>query len=171
VLMREGWAIALVAQNHLCDRVGWLSPFFVLLLADHARMAARDRCEETDPSPAKEVTEKDIDIGFERLVMGRSRFIHWKQRLDQHQEPEQSLLKKALAAIAKAPQGLSFAQLNARCAKIVPDTKERGQRLTWALRLLQDDGYLSPPNTEGRFQFRSFLLAEFWRRESTSQAK
>ena len=90
--------------------------------------------------------------------------MQWVQRLDRYDVATKALMVKMLRDIAKASDGLTMAQIRARLAKLEPDAERRTTRVTQALRILENEGYLSPPDVGGRVRFRSFLLADFWRR-------
>jgi uncharacterized protein len=148
--------------DYLCDRVGWLSPYYVNLLLLESLRAARDR-ETEHKAATSPMSKADVDDGYERLLSVRSRFVHWAQRLERDlSSPDLAIAKKVLGAVATAPQGLTRRQLLARLNKVEPDPNLRAERLDRALWHLEEDGYLS---TEGdRSRFLSFLLREYWRR-------
>jgi len=146
----------------LCRRVGWLSPYFVNRLFAATTRAASDRYDELALAGPRRIEDVDIDNGFESLVGQRSLFIHWDQRLDR--SPDAPVKRRCLKAIADADAGLPLSRLSARLAKLLPDAETRRDTLKRALRQLGDEGYLSPPDAEGRYLFRSFLLAAYWKR-------
>lgn len=159
---RENWATTTQVLEHLCQRTGWLSPYYLNLLLNAACEAARDRCEETGISERR-VLISDVDDAYDRLLATRSRFIHWRQRLERDlDEPQRSFTLALLAAVARADDGLSRRQLLARLARLEDDADRRADRLDQAMLLLDEDGYL---DTNGeRIRFLSFLLRDYWRR-------
>ena len=158
---REQWPVAADSLEHLCRRVGWLSPFYLNLLLDGSLQAARERLEE-DRTAQRLLTTDDIDAAYDRLLANRSRFFHWFQRLARElQEPQLSFTLALLAAVARADNGLSRRQLATRLARHEPDPDRRAERLDEALLLLEEDGYLDAGET---IHFPSFLLRDYWQR-------
>lgn len=166
---REGWSIEPTTADHLCERVGWLSPFYLCLLLDETTKAARDRLDESPPPPQGELPKKlnceDVDNAYERLLSARSRFIHWEQRI--HRDlagADLAFANLVLTALAKNEAGLTQRQLHARLAKLEPDPDARATRLQTILGKLQEEGYTSPADASGRVKFLSFLLRDYWGR-------
>jgi hypothetical protein len=159
------WLITDATVAYLCDRVGWLSPFYLCLLLDQTMQAARDRREESLIMPIKELIASDVDDAYERLLSNRSRFNHWEQRLTRDLDgPDLAFAKLILTALAKKGEGLTQKQLQARLAKLEPDVDARAVRLQTILGRLQEEGYVSPPDVDSRLKFLSFLLRDYWSR-------
>ena len=165
---REGWSIETTSKTYLCDRIGWLSPFYLCLLLDETMKAAQARLEETAASPneqAMELCNEDIDAAYERLLSSRSRFKHWEERLERDLNPvDLAFVKLMLTALAKSKTGLTQKQLQARLAKLEADPDTRLVRQQNLLIKLQEEGYTAPPDETGRIRFLSFLLRDFWSR-------
>lgn len=166
---RADWQIDTAATSYLCDRIGWLSPFYLCLLLDETMKAARDRLDETmtnlETVAVKELRNEDIDAAYERLLSGRSRFKHWEERLERDLNAADLLfVKLMLTALAKSKAGLTQKQLQARLAKLEPHPDIRLERQANLLIKLQEEGYTAPPDETGRIQFLSFLLRDFWAR-------
>ena len=168
----EGHSISDDTAAHLCQRVGWLSPYYLCLLLNEAKHTARDRIEEnqhpTLPTTTQglvEITATDVDNAYERLLSARSRFIHWEERLRRDLAGlDLSFATLILTALAKNQSGLTQRQLHARLAKLEPDPDTRAARLQTILGRLQEEGYVSPTDAAGRVEFLSFLLRDYWRR-------
>lgn len=158
---REGWNAEPPVFEHLCQRIGWLSPFYLNLLLAEALRAARDR--ELESGNGGRLQISDIDDGYDRLLATRSRFIHWYQRLERDlAEPDLSFTLATLAAVAKPDNGLTRQQLLARLQRREPDPDRRRARLERCLLKLEEDGYLGQ---DGEcIRFLSFLLRDYWRR-------
>lgn len=160
---REGWQLAAQNAAHLCNKTGWLSPFYLNLLLDEAIKAARDRLLECGDG-AHEIRSTDIDDGYDRLLAGRSRFIHWFKRLQRDlATPELEFSLAVLRIAAKATTPLTRRQMLARLAKLEPDPDIRITRLSDCLAYLEEHGYLGE-STAGRIDFLSFLLRDYWKR-------
>ena len=160
---REGWQLANGEASYLCDKTGWLSPFYLNLLLDEAIKAARDRLLECG-GQAHEIRATDIDDGYDRLLAGRSRFIHWFKRLQRDlATPELEFSLAVLRFAAKANTPLTRRQILARLAKLEPDPDIRITRLSDCLAYLEEHGYLGE-SVEGRIDFLSFLLRDYWKR-------
>jgi hypothetical protein len=99
------------------------------------------------------------------LLIARSRFHHWEKRLrDGLPEPALGFCLSILDHVAKKEDGLSLAQLSQRLAKRETDADARKRLLQELLTRLGDEGYLSPPDAQGRIRFLSFLLRDWWQR-------
>lgn len=159
---REGWQGDTAVFEHLCGRVGWLSPFYLNLLLVESIGAGRDRELESG-----EVTHKlqssDVDDAYDRLLATRSRFIHWYQRLERDLEAADFAFALAvLGAVAKAEHGLTRKQLLSRLQRLEADPDRRGAQLNRILLKLEEDGYLN--QVDERICFLSFLLRDYWKR-------
>ena len=167
---REGCPLSTEAARYLCQRTGWLSPFYLNLLLDEAIKARRDRLLEngdsgdrTNSTDADLLLESDIDDGYDRLLAARSRFIHWYQRLKR--DLPEPLLAFALAILrdcARAAKPRTRRQLLARLAALESDVEARAQRLSTVLAYLEENGYLG--EADKGIQFLSFLLRDYWKR-------
>ena len=166
---QEGWTISDATAIGLCQKVGWLSPYFLCLLLDETMRAARDRMDE-DPStqngePLRELTLADVSDAYERILSARSRFVHWETRLKRDLKGlDLSFTSLVLNNLAKHHDGLTRRQLHARLAKLQPDPDLRSARLQTTLLKLEEEGYISPPDESGKTRFLSFLLRDFWAR-------
>lgn len=166
---RSKWLMSDATANHLCERVGWLSPYYLCLLLDQTMQAARDRLDETLPPPLvtsqPELIVGDVDNAYERLLSARSRFVHWEQRINRDLAgPDLAFANLLLTALAKNRNGLTQRQLHARLAKLEPDPDPRAARLQAILGKLQEEGYVGPSDEAGRVKFLSFLLRDYWGR-------
>jgi uncharacterized protein len=159
---REGWQGDVAVFEYLCQRTGWLSPFYLNLLLVEACSAARDRELEAGQTN-RQLQLSDIDDAYDRLLATRSRFIHWYQRLERDLEASDFTFARAiLAAVAKADQGLTRKQLLSRLQRQEADPDQRNARLNSIMLKLEEDGYLS--QEAERIQFLSFLLRDYWKR-------
>lgn len=167
--LRGDCSMADATANHLCERVGWLSPYYLCLLLDQTMQAARDRLDETPSTssvaPQKELVDADVDNAYERLLSARSRFIHWEERIKRDLAGlDLAFTMLVLTALAKRPDGLTLRQLSARLAKLESDPDLRAARLQGIAIKLQEEGYIGPPDATGRVTFLSFLLRDYWGR-------
>lgn len=163
---RESYGVVPAALDHLCNRIGWLSPFYLNLFLLCTIEAARDRILETG-SDIQELTTADVDDAWDRLLASRSRFIHWYQRLQRDlAEPQLTLALTVLRAVARAENGLTQGQLLARLARVEPDPDRRANRLSEILLTLEEDGYvgIEGEGSGSRIRFLSFLLRDYWLR-------
>ncbi len=160
------WVIGAESVKHLVDKVGWLSPFYLCLLLDQTMQAARDRLDESAVlGAAKVLIESDVDDAYERLLSSRSRFVHWEQRLKRDlQGADLAFASLILTALAKKADGFTQKQLHARLVKLEPDPDARALRQQNIISKLQEEGYLSAPDADGRVKFLSFLLRDYWSR-------
>ena len=167
--LREDCLMSDMAATHLCQRVGWLSPYYLCLLLDQTMRAASDRLDETPSAlqvaPQKELIDADVDNAYERLLSARSRFIHWEERIKRDLTAlDLAFTLRVLTALSKRSDGLTLGQLSARLAKLEPDPDLRAARLQGITIKLQEEGYIGPPDATGRVAFLSFLLRDYWAR-------
>lgn len=163
---REMYEVDQTVLDHICNRIGWLSPFYLNLFLACTIEAARDRMLETN-SDILALTITDADDAWDRLLASRSRFMHWYQRLQRDlAEPQLSFALATLRAIARVENGLTQAQLLARLVKVEPDPDRRANRLSEVLLVLEEDGYvgIEGDGRSSRIRFLSFLLRDYWRR-------
>lgn len=159
---RENQQAEVATLAYVCQRVGWLSPFYLNLLLANAFAAARDRLDKTTAAE-RCLLSSDVDDAYVRLLTNRSSFSHWYQRLQREQEPDALAFTLAiLSAVAKAEAGLTRRQLLARLQRLEADPERRATRLDSALLPLEEDGYLDVSGE--RVQFLSCLLRDYWRR-------
>ena len=158
------WTSPDTVSQHALNRVGWASPYYLNLLLDETLRTADIRAEET-PVTEQVLNLTDVDSAYESLLASRSRFHHWEKRLrDSLPEPTLGFCLSILDHIAKKEDGLSLAQLSQRLARREPDSDVRKRLLQGLLTRLSDEGYLSPPDTQGRVRFMSFPLRDWWQR-------
>jgi len=161
---RLEWEISTVSIEYLCKKVGWLSPYYLNLLLKESHSAAIDREDELELIE-QQINNNDIDAGYESLLILQSRFIHWINRLSKSLEGgDFDFCKDILSAIANTSEGLTLLQLSNRLAKRQPDPDKRQEKIRELLNKLEDEGYLTPANSKGRFNFLSFLLRDYWKR-------
>lgn len=162
--LREGWQLGEAEAGHVCEKAGWLSPFYLNLLLDETMKAGRDRLLELDEQLPQTLMVGDIDDGYDRLLASRSRFIHWYKRLQRDlPDPQLSMALNILRHTAKATEALSRKQLMARLAKLESDPDQRAESLSECLAYLQENGYLGQVD-EVKVSFLSFLLRDYWKR-------
>jgi hypothetical protein len=167
--VRDGWLIDDMTAANICEKVGWLSPYYLCLLLDQTMQVARDRIEETSASPIsppqKTLILTDVMDAYERILSARSRFVHWEERLKRDLTGlNLNFAMVVLSALAKNPNGLTKRQLSARLAKLEPDPDLRTERLQNIHLKLEEEGYISTPDDTGRTRFLSFLLRDYWGR-------
>ena len=160
---RLDWQLNDEILQYLCDRVSWLSPFFLNLLLDESVRAGAARLEDTG-AQTRTLKQIDIDLGYELLVSSGSRFTHWYQRLRTYLDADEVDMSMAvLAAIARSRTGkLTRSSLRARLHKLDTDPTRRSQRLDAVLMQLSEDGYLT--QSEDGVQFLNPLLRDYWKR-------
>lgn len=161
---QESWHLPPTSNSYVVQRTGWLSPFYLCILLDQSLKAARDRCLETNTS-TQTIEQADVDSGYENLLASRTRFQHWEKRLADHLTSAQFLLcKDILTDVSRAKDGLTLRQLSTRAAKREADPDKRAAVVQALLIKLSEEGYLSPPNAQGKVSFLSFLLRDWWSR-------
>ena len=153
--------------DYALDIIGWLSPYYLSLLLEGSRVAARNRRQENQvPESMPSVIEKaDVDDAYEILLAKRSVFHHWENRLKESLPADDFRFSCAvLTHISRQADGMSLKQLSSRLTRLEPDPDRRTERLQDLLVRLTDEGYTSPPDAKQRIQFLSFLLRDWWSR-------
>jgi hypothetical protein len=147
--------------DHLAEQLGWLSPFYLKLIAD------RIKSESTETTSLPMATVADIDRAFDQLLAPafRGNFAAWEEHLKKNfPKPESDALHAILECCCKQPTGETIATIQARLAQKYPTLTLR--ELMDLLTALANDGFLS--EIGGRWCFRSGLLRRYWVKYITS---
>jgi hypothetical protein len=143
-------------RAHFLSKFTWLIPFHIQLLFSELRdLLAR----------GDSVTIQDVDAAYEELLSPRKRihFDFWVQRLSK--ELPVPLNTRALLlvdTVAMDDDGVTRQVLHQRLSTEISDPDERQEQLDFLLQVVQTDGYLVLEDK--RYQFRSALLGDFWKR-------
>ena len=158
---REGWPLTDADAQGICQRVGWLSPFYLMVVLEESIQAAMQRLRVAGPC-GQALSAADIDQGFAQLIDARSRFSHWYRRLDEHfSELDLAFARAALRRIAQRPNGLLETTLLAPAtAALAPANQASLQAET--LSMLEEHGYLVLDGQ--RLMFQSPLLRQYWKK-------
>ncbi|MCB9739758.1 MAG: hypothetical protein H6747_10860 [Deltaproteobacteria bacterium] len=161
-LEAEHWEHESGLLKFVCQRCGWLSPFYLNSLLLEATRVALDRMDELGDD-RRLLTRDDVDGGYERLLQGRSRFSHWHKRLRRDLEPaEFEVAELVLAAICGSDEPLKRQHLLNRVRHASRGVEEPAFLLDRALIKLVEDGYVGLAS-DG-YGFLSFLLRDYWKR-------
>lgn len=141
----------------LCDRVGWLSPYYLEKIGEAACEGATSEKVVT-----LQATERAADSMLD--LAHRSYWSTWREHLDKNfPEPERTRLFTLLAEVARSPEGASIDSLllafNRTGAEGIDEGSVRGY-----LDTLEADGYLDAIADRSYFRFRMNLLREWWQR-------
>jgi len=161
------WEVSELVIDHALSRVGWLSPYFLCLLLDETMRTARERRQELpDEATSKARIEiEDVDDAYEKLLAERSRFHHWEKRLKASLPADDLIFcLNLLTHLSRHADGLTLTQLSSRLGQHKSNPDRREQRLQDLLVRLTDEGYTSQPDSNGRIQFLSFPLRDWWNR-------
>ncbi|MEM6796780.1 MAG: ATP-binding protein [Acidobacteriota bacterium] len=145
------------ALEHALDRVGWLIPYYLQLLFRELR----EYCTRSEVAADVEA----VDRVYEDLLSAPKKgyFDYWRQRLPEEiGKSDAGLALLLLNAAAVDPNGVTRSSLEQLLAERVIDPDARGEKLSYLLDVLENDGYLV--EEEKRYRFRSPLLREFWLR-------
>lgn len=159
VALGDSYGIALgdAVRAHILDRVGWLIPFYLQLF--FAQLM--DLSDEIDGP----ITCAHIDAVYDALLepANRAHFDYWRQRLDEELGPEMASQATALLNLCcHDSAGPTHAKMRTVLSRLIEDADLRDKRLRFLVDVLLTDGYLV--ERDGRFPFRSGLLADFWKR-------
>jgi hypothetical protein len=142
-------------KGHICGRMGWLIPF-------HLQMCFADlsaRCPRGTPTLA------DVDAVYDNLLSPAKKtyFDFWRQRLQEELgQPDDGRAIRILNAIAKDDEGATRQTLSGVLSADLADAVAREQQLLYLTDTLVSDGYVVMLGE--RYQFRSALLRDYWRR-------
>jgi hypothetical protein len=152
---RRGATLTDAAAHRLCERLGWLSPYYLERIAE-------DACAGAGVGASVETTH--VDAAMDRLIDLDKRlyWASWREHLDRNfPEPDRTRLYRILETVAKADAGADGSLLLtalARGEQVVGELEARDLADT-----LVTDGYLAR-DTDGRYRFRMQLLKEWWLR-------
>ena len=144
-------------RQRCLDKLGWHLPYYIQLIFHEIRNLCQDRACE----PSAEIA----DAAYDALLQpsGKKNFDYWRQRLRlELGKLDASHADCLLETVARA--GFVTADtFRARLEKCIADPDEREEKLRYLLDVLQVDGYLVRSD-DGRYQFLSPLLRDFWLR-------
>ena len=152
---RRGLTFTEDAATRGCERLGWLSPYYL-------ERVAEDACARTGVGGV--VAPGQVNAAMDRLIDLDKRlyWASWREHLDRNfPEPDRTRLYRILETVAKADDGADGNRLLAALA--------RGDQLVGELDVrdlihtLITDGYLVRA-ADGRYRFLMQLLREWWLR-------
>lgn len=142
--------------EQICNKTGWLSPFYLNLLLKKAADLAKS--EGQNYSTPSIITPKHIDKAYEDLLADRGTFTHWHTWLKRDlNEPHLSLALQILNILSQHNDGLSHEHLRARVSR----TLKQEEHFTNILVYLQETGYLGWDDPAA---FQCFMVRDHWRR-------
>jgi hypothetical protein len=153
------WPFALddAAFAYLARELGWLSPYYLRVIADRIRPTGHP-----SPSGVATVLSADVDAALDELLTSpyRGHFATWEEHIQKNFPPiESERLHAILNILCEHPDGETFAtlqvRLGAQSTVSVRDLKN-------LLSALVNDGFLH--ELHGRWRFRSGLLRRYWLR-------
>lgn len=154
---RNGRVMTEAAVSTICERLGWLSPYYLEKIGEAA-------CDSV--SRGKEVGREAANLAADSLLglAQRTYWSTWREHLDKnYPEPERTRLFTVLAEIARSADGASIGTLlltlNRADGEPLVESSLRGY-----LDTLEADGYLSANPERSRFRFQMNLLREWWLR-------
>jgi hypothetical protein len=155
VAARRGLAFTDDAAGRVCERLGWLSPYYLERIAE-------DACASAAGGGAVDLSH--VDAAMSRLLDLDKRlyWASWREHLDRNfPEPDRTRLYRVLETVARSNTGADGSLLLSALA--------RGDQLVTELELrdlldtLTTDGYLIRA-PDGRYGFQMSLLREWWLR-------
>lgn len=154
---RNGVVMTEAAVSTICERLGWLSPYYLEKIGEAA-------CERVPRG--QEVGSKEANLAADSLLglAQRTYWSTWREHLDKnYPEPERTRLFTILAETSRGPEGASIDTL------LLTLNRTGGEPLVERdlrdyLDTLEADGYLDANPERSRFRFRMNLLREWWLR-------
>ncbi|WP_347336028.1 hypothetical protein [Rhodopseudomonas pseudopalustris] len=141
--------------DHLAEQLGWLSPYYLDMIADRINVQTQDAGGVAVP------TKADIDRAFEELLgpSYRNYFAAWEEHLNKNfPKPESELLYAILDCCCVRPDGETEATILASVGRNYPSLSRRN--LMNLLSALVHDGFVA--EVGDRWRFRSGLLRRYW---------
>jgi len=157
IAKKNGATLTEEAVAALCERLGWLSPYYLKKMGQAA-------CEFA--SPAKEVDAKAAHLAADSLLdlAHRTYWSTWREHLNKnYPEPERTRLFTILAEACRGSDGASFSTLLLTLSQAGSEPLAEGG-LRDILDTLEADGYLTAAPDRSRFRFRMNLLRDWWQR-------
>lgn len=145
------------AISILCERLGWLSPYYLEKIGEAA-------CERA--SPTKKVDGEAARQAADSLLglAQRTYWSTWREHLDKnYPEPERTRLFTILAEASRSSDGVSIDTLLVTLNRAGSDPLTESDLRDY-LDTLQADGYLTTDPERSRFRFQMTLLRDWWLR-------
>ncbi len=160
--IQRPFALDAEAFRHLARELGWLSPFYLLALAEEMR--------PTGPVGAGGrplASMADLDRAFDRMLANDRRilFATWEEHPGKNFPPEEAAqLRLILDTCAARAEGELFDTLTAQLSQ--PPNGLSRATLRDRLSALVNDAYLDETEEDERprYRFRSGLLRRYWRK-------
>jgi hypothetical protein len=152
---RRGLTLTDNAAIRVCERLGWLSPYYL-------ERVAEDACARVGVGCIVELGQ--VDAAMDRLLDLDKRlyWASWREHLDRNfPEPDRTRLYRILETVAKADEGADGSLLLAALTRGDQLVGEREVRDL--IDTLVTDGYLVR-GADGRYRFLMQLLREWWLR-------
>jgi hypothetical protein len=137
-------------HQHLQNRLGWLSPYYLEKL-----------CLEIKPA-SQAVTNEEIDQACERLLLHPKNqvFSGWSDHLERNIPDDiRSICKVLLKILSEHKEGESLDSLRIECQ---PEFTE--EKIKEALLILQNDGFIHQQPATHQYGFVMQLLADYWQK-------
>ncbi|PZA13208.1 hypothetical protein DNX69_02190 [Rhodopseudomonas palustris] len=141
--------------DYLAAELGWLSPYYLELIANRIRLSSNDGGATAVPTIA------DIDRAFDELLghAYRNNFVAWEEHLNKNfPKPDTDVLYAILDCCCGARGGEIASTILAGVNQRHPAVTHRD--LMNLMTALANDGFVT--ETEGRWRFRSGLLRRYW---------
>ncbi|HXO19749.1 MAG TPA: AAA-like domain-containing protein [Thermoanaerobaculia bacterium] len=157
IARRNGLVLTEAAVLTMCERLGWLSPYYLEKIGEVAcDSASGDKVVDSDA--ANLAADSLLDLAQ------RTYWSTWREHLDKNfPEPERTSLFTILAEAARSRHGASIDAL------VLTLNRPSGEPLVESsvrsyLDTLEADGYLKANPARSHFRFRMNLLREWWLR-------
>ena len=151
-----GFTLDKPVRQRILERIGWPIPYYLQLVF------AELRTMWTDSGKPPTVTQVDESIEILLSPAKKAYFDYWRQRIQAELgKPDSDFALDLLNVAAQSTVGVSASILGQVLSQHIQDPDDRSERLRYLLDILNSDGYLV--EEDGKYQFRSVLLRDFWR--------
>ena len=156
--IRQPFALDDGAFDHLARELGWLSPFYLKIIADRVGPKGEPA---SNGLPSARIA--DIDAAFAELLKPayRGHFSTWEEHVQKNfPQAETAILHAILNILCEHPDGEIFTTLQVRLGTAQSAVAVRD--LKNLLTALDNDGFIH--EHDNRWRFRSGLLRRYWQR-------
>ncbi|AVT75912.1 hypothetical protein RPPS3_18490 [Rhodopseudomonas palustris] len=141
--------------DYLAAELGWLSPYYLELIANRIRLSPNDGGAAAVP------TNAEIDRAFDELLghAYRNNFVAWEEHLNKNfPKPDTEVLYAILGCCCGDRSGEIASTILAKVNQKHPVVSHRD--LMNLMTALANDGFVT--EVDGRWRFRSGLLRRYW---------
>ncbi|WP_300703929.1 ATP-binding protein [Bacteroides sp.] len=140
-------------KKYILQKIGWALPFYIQIIFSEIR-------DLSCYNDLIKITIENVNEAYEKLL-SKQYFNTWEERLKEY-TPLNKPMKLILDNLSKVPEGESRDMIKNKMLTLYNDIDEVDEILGSILEILSNDGYIIRNKETNKYQFRSFLLRDFW---------